>query len=350
MKFLLGLAIVLGSTTAARGQSAAQSGQPYEAVVRVIAADPDGTSYGSGALVAVDGSHGLVITNWHVVRDATGQIVVVFPDGFTSGATVLRTDSDWDLAALAIWRPNSQPIPLSDNTPRPGDPLTIAGYGSGSFRTITGRCTQYVAPGNNMPFEMVELSAAARNGDSGGPILNSRGQLAGVLFGAAGGTTTGSYCGRVRMFLATVTDQFREVSPGETMIAQSVETPAAPRVGDDFQWRPDRAVDQAPLSAPHRRPAAPTAAISARHSTAPSPPQSTVAGWSEELPEPVAVASATTSPSHMAATPQSGNTTVTVGSTRLDQIKTYFAAIGAFAVFFHGLRFLVMVQDPKTDR
>lgn len=41
----------------------------------------------------------------------------------------------------------------------------------------------------------------AREGDSGGPIFNERGELAGVLFGSGGGTTAGSYAGRVREFL-----------------------------------------------------------------------------------------------------------------------------------------------------
>jgi S1-C subfamily serine protease len=52
---------------------------PHPAVVRVIAAEPNGASLGTGALVAVDEAHGLVVTNWHVVRDATGPITVVFP-------------------------------------------------------------------------------------------------------------------------------------------------------------------------------------------------------------------------------------------------------------------------------
>ena len=144
-------------------------------------------SYGSGSLVAVDETSGLVLTNWHVVRDAAGPIVVHFPDGFRSRAYLLRTDRDWDLAALAIRRPNVQPIPLSSQAPQPGDPLTIIGYGSGSYRAATGHCTEYVSPGGDNPAEMVELSAPARNGDSGGPILNSRGELAGVLFGTAFG-------------------------------------------------------------------------------------------------------------------------------------------------------------------
>ncbi len=51
---------------------------------------------------------------------------------------------------------------------------------------------------------MVELDVQARQGDSGGPIFNQRGELAGVLFGAGEGTTIGSFAPRVESFLATL--------------------------------------------------------------------------------------------------------------------------------------------------
>ncbi|MEN6450666.1 MAG: serine protease, partial [Thermoguttaceae bacterium] len=206
------------SASAEPGAWAVSSYQPHPAVVRVVAPERDGMSLGSGSLVAVNEHFGLVLTNWHVVRDAAGQVGVLFPDGFRSAATVARVDRDWDLAALVIWRPKVQPISLSSQAPRPGEMLTIAGYGSGSYRAASGRCTEYVSPGENMPYEMVELEAPARQGDSGGPILNSRGELAGVLFGSAFGRTTGSYCGRVRWFLAFVDADFRKLS-SQTMIA-----------------------------------------------------------------------------------------------------------------------------------
>ena len=229
MKNLLVVLIVLCPAVAmAWPSSAAPAAQiPHPAVVRVIAAEPNGASLGTGALVAVDESHGLVVTNWHVVRDATGPITVVFPDGFRSGALLLKTDHDWDLAALAIQRPQAQPLPLATEPPRPGEPLSITGYGpEGAYRTVAGRCVKYHTPGGNLPHEIVEVDVEARRGDSGGPIYNSRGEIAGILFGAAGnmwsgGYTMGSYCGRVRKFLAAAYVDFQRLPGNTTMVAQA---------------------------------------------------------------------------------------------------------------------------------
>jgi hypothetical protein len=187
----------------ATGPSASQA-PALPAVARIVVPEKDGVSYGSGTLIDSRGQFGLVVTNWHVVRDAAGQISVEFPDGFKSPAQVVKTDKDWDLAALSIYRPRTAPLPVTSAAPQPGDELVIAGYGSGQWRMTSGRCTQYLAPGVEFPHELVELAAEARQGDSGGPILNQRGELAGVLFGSGPGYTSGSYGGRVLKFLATV--------------------------------------------------------------------------------------------------------------------------------------------------
>ena len=57
---------------------------------------------------------------------------------------------------------------------------------------------------------MVELDVEARQGDSGGPIFNQSGELAGVLFGAGEGTTLGSFAPRVRYFLAIAVPDFEQ--------------------------------------------------------------------------------------------------------------------------------------------
>jgi len=207
--------------------AAAPQQAPHPAVARIIAQDRDSMSLGSGTLIYVTEKHGLVLTNWHVVRDAVGPIEVVFPDGFRSGATVVKVDATWDLAALGIWRPSVEPVPLANSAPLAGEPLTIAGYGAGNYRAVTGRRGNHlVSPAANQPPEMLEIvGAEARQGDSGGPIFNQQGQLAGVLFGAARGQTIGSYCERVHTFLVDVTpvlDRQRALGGGEMLASAAV--------------------------------------------------------------------------------------------------------------------------------
>jgi len=180
------------------------SGQPpHPAVVRIVAPEHSGTSLGSGVLVDVNRSQGLVLTNWHVIRDSRSAVLVQFPDGFQSAGTVIRWDEAWDLAAVVIWRPQTTPVTIAPQPPVIGERLTIAGFGRGSYREQTGPCTEYLSPGTGYAKEFVELQAAARQGDSGGPIFNERRELAGLLFGQNDGRTIGSCSSRVRAFLAS---------------------------------------------------------------------------------------------------------------------------------------------------
>lgn len=194
-----------------QGSTTIVSRTPHPAVVRIISLEKGGTSYGSGTLIAREGKLGIIVSNWHVVRDADGEILVSFPGGFRSSARVIRSDRTWDLAALLTWVPDGvEPVPFASALPRPGEPLAIAGYGTGAFRAVAGTCQQYVAPGLNMPSDMVQLSAVARQGDSGGPILNQKGELAGVLFGAGWRTTSGSHVKRVKSFLQPVLERLQQ--------------------------------------------------------------------------------------------------------------------------------------------
>lgn len=204
---------------------------PHPAIVRIIAPENSGTSMGSGVLVDSNRTQGLILTNWHVIRDSRSGVLVQFPDGFQSAGTVVRWDEPWDLAAVVIWKPRATPLPLAPEKPRPGEPLTIAGYGRGPFRTETGACTQYLAPGSGYPLEFVELEATARQGDSGGPILNARGEVAGVLFGQNDGRTIGSCTTRLKAFLAEVGSTGFQSLPiaefsAEPVIDRSLGTPA----------------------------------------------------------------------------------------------------------------------------
>lgn len=282
---------------------------PHPAVVRVIAPEGVAMSLGSGTLIDKNEEHGLVVTNWHVVRDAKGPVEVVFPGGFRSTAKIIRMDRDWDLAALLITKPPVEPVPLSTVAPKPGDDLGIAGYGSGKYKMQSGRCTQYLSPGSNKPFEMIEISVAARQGDSGGPILNSRGELAGVLFGAGHGTTSGSYGGRVHQFLqlasndlqryptanlATIPAPSRERRSNTIQLfANNVDSPRAATFAGSVGPQGAIIESPAPKIASQSSPNSPAVAIQAAAPTNRSPSSNELApakpsssswpAWAEEL-------------------------------------------------------------------
>jgi len=364
VKASLGLISILLATALTADAAPPGRQRPHPAVVRVSVADGGGSySMGSGTLVAVHGSRGLVVTNWHVVRDAKAPPVVIFPDGFRSAAVVARLDADWDLAALVIWRPRAEPVRISDHPPRPGEPLTIAGYGSGSYRMATGRCTQYVSPGGRHGFEMVELSAPARQGDSGGPIFNSRGELAGVLFGSAAGTTSGSFCGRVDLFLSPVIARLEQLEPAtpetgvgqEEMIAARPTQPTGPNrpMGPNQPTGPVASIRAATPRA-GQSPDASRAIAPDRLEVGHSPPGST---WREGSGMKTGASPAGSGQMPLArAQPNPGSAAPGVreatqlpadpaaDSLLLDHMKTLLAGIGLLAIFAQIVRLLARAE------
>jgi S1-C subfamily serine protease len=171
--------------------------------VRVFVADKDGGhSMGSGTLLAPN----LIVTNWHVVRDnRPGKAVkVLFPDWSVSAGYVVLVDKKWDIAAISIPRVEVQPATLGD-PPKKGDTLTVHGYGMGLPAQSTGELTAFRSPSREEPRDLVEITdATVRQGDSGGPILNTKGEYVGTLFGGGRGFTIGTHVGRVKTILGAL--------------------------------------------------------------------------------------------------------------------------------------------------
>lgn len=293
--------------------------RPHPAVARIVVPEGDATAFGSGTLVDARDQFGLVVTNWHVVRDGTGDIEVIFPDGFRSKARALKVDRDWDLAALVIWRPPTHPVPIAAAAPQAGDQLTICGYGQGQYRTATGRCTQYYAPKLELPQHMVELDVEARQGDSGGPIFNDRGELAGVLFGAGGGTTLGSFGGRVDSFLATLAPDIGRAA--DNALVQSPLGPPRSESAAVGRLEGPMNLDSPGLAAARKQPGDVTAAEPWTPASAGSHPT----GHEVWRPAPATAA---------AAAPSAGSG----GASFSEHAKTVLAAVGVLALALQVLR------------
>ena len=141
-----------------------------------------------GAGVIIDPS-GLIITNAHTVRDA-GRILAASHDGSIYEAKLLRIADDDDLAFLGInpVKPLT-PVAFSDsNTARLGNVVYTIGGSNFSRDTIsqgkiTGLGKRAKRKGSNRySIELLQTDLNLHKGDSGGPLLDKKGRLLGLLF------------------------------------------------------------------------------------------------------------------------------------------------------------------------
>ena len=106
---------------------------------------------------------------------------------------------------------------------------------------------------------MVELDVEARQGDSGGPIFNQQGELAGVLFGAGEGTTIGSFAPRVESFLASLAP---DIGAGRGDARLAVADRQAPAVHPvDKEIHRTASMETNPVAMPEERPSSPWSPI-----------------------------------------------------------------------------------------
>lgn len=137
---------------------------------------------GTGAGFIVD-PEGLIVTNQHVVANAD-RIRVKLHDGRTQVAEVMGADNATDLALLKITADDLTPLHLGDSDAlRVGDSVIAIGNPLEYERSVTAGIVS--ALGRKVyeaePFEnFIQTDAAINRGNSGGPLLNKRGEVIGV--------------------------------------------------------------------------------------------------------------------------------------------------------------------------
>lgn len=170
-------------------------------VVRVACKSGNVTSHGSGVLFGQSS----VLTAWHVIRDR-GSITVTNADGTTEPASVLKTDTVCDLAALRVSQHDCGVAIASTVTI--GEPLWSAGYGgSGKYLASKGKAIAFFRNGADLPLDVLCVSGQVRPGDSGGAIFNSSGECAGILWGCDAKGVHGCVAPRVAQFVEGIDDE-----------------------------------------------------------------------------------------------------------------------------------------------
>jgi S1-C subfamily serine protease len=141
-------------------------------------------SLGSGFVVDKAGH---IVTNYHVIEGAR-QVRVSFSNGSSMKATVVGSDPSSDLAVLKIDASSRALTPLAlgnSDSVRVGDPVVAIGNPFGLDRTVTAGIVSAIQRAIAAPYgytidHVIQTDAAINHGNSGGPLLDGRGEVIGV--------------------------------------------------------------------------------------------------------------------------------------------------------------------------
>jgi serine protease Do/serine protease DegQ len=140
-------------------------------------------SAGSG--VIVDARNGYIITNHHVVENAS-EITITLLDNRTFSAKVIGTDEGADVAVLQAKQPNLVAMPFGDSSKlEVGDYVVAIGNPFGLQHTVTAGIVSALGRSDINPEaggyeDFIQTDASINPGNSGGALVNLRGELVGI--------------------------------------------------------------------------------------------------------------------------------------------------------------------------
>jgi serine protease Do/serine protease DegQ len=138
-------------------------------------------SAGSG--VIVDAKNGYIVTNYHVVENAT-EITITLLDNRTFSAKVIGSDEGADVAVLQAKQPNLVAMALGDSTRlEVGDYVVAIGNPFGLQHTVTAGIVSALGRTGINPDgyeDFIQTDASINPGNSGGALVNLRGELVGI--------------------------------------------------------------------------------------------------------------------------------------------------------------------------
>ncbi len=159
-------------------------------VVSILTTIDETGATGSGFVYDLQGH---IITNYHVIEDAT-DLEVDFWNGIKTRAEVVGTDLDSDLAVIKVDLPaeylvpvpigNSDTVEVGQTVIAIGNPFGLNGTMTVGIVSAKGRTLESMRESNSGSYftaaDLIQTDAAINPGNSGGPLLNLGGEVIGV--------------------------------------------------------------------------------------------------------------------------------------------------------------------------
>ena len=167
----------------------------------------------AGSGVIVDGAKGLVITNFHVVRNAEA-VQVTLKDGRKFAADPVGLDPNLDLAVLRIGAKSLPSLPLGDSRQlEVGDYVVAIGNPFGLGQTVTsGIVSATERPlGEGDTRRFIQTDAPINPGNSGGALIDLHGRLVGINSALFSPSTSESSAGNVGIGFAIPSNVVKQV-------------------------------------------------------------------------------------------------------------------------------------------
>lgn len=191
----------------------------------------------AGSGVIVDVKNGYVLTNRHVIKDAT-QVMVTLKDNRRFPARVIGSDAGTDIAVLQIKADHLTELPFGDSDAlRVGDFVVAIGNPFGIGQTVTSGIVSALGRSGLSPQgyeDFIQTDAPINPGNSGGALVDLRGELVGInsaIIGPSGGNVGIGFAVPSNMARA-VMDQlirFGKVKRGRLGISMKELTPELAR-------------------------------------------------------------------------------------------------------------------------